>query len=88
MTIDQAMRLTEDMLWSAVTIAAPILLVALVVGLVISILQVVTQIQEMTLTFVPKIGAVVAIIFILGPWMLTILTTFATTVISNIPAYF
>ncbi|ABC30803.1 flagellar biosynthetic protein FliQ [Hahella chejuensis KCTC 2396] len=88
MNADLAMMLTEDMLWTAVLVAAPILIVSLVVGLIISILQVVTQIQEMTLTFVPKIGAVVAIIFVMGSWMLATLTLYAKNVIGNIPAYF
>ncbi|OZG74857.1 flagellar biosynthetic protein FliQ [Hahella sp. CCB-MM4] len=88
MTIDQAMQLTNDMLWAAIMISAPILGVAMVVGLVISIFQVITQIQEMTLTFVPKIAAVVVVLFILGPWMLATLTVFASTLIKNIPVYF
>jgi len=88
MNIDLAMMLTEDMLWTALLIAGPILAVALVVGLFISIIQVITQIQEMTLTFVPKLAAVAFIVIVLGPWMLMTLASFAKTLISNIPAYF
>jgi len=88
MTTDLAIALTSDMLWGAFSIAMPILAVALVVGLFVSLIQVVTQIQEMTLTFVPKILAVGATVLILGHWMLTTLVNYATGVISGIPAYF
>jgi flagellar biosynthetic protein FliQ len=70
MDADFAMRLLTDTLLAAVKMSAPILIVTLVVGLVISVLQVATQIQEMTLTFVPKIVAVVAVCLMLGGWML------------------
>ena len=85
---DLAVALVSDMLLTALFVAMPILGVALGVGLLISILQVVTQIQEMTLTFVPKILAVVAVLLVFGQWMLTSLTNYATALISNIPSYF
>ena len=88
MNQDLAVALFSDMLLTALTVALPILGVALGVGLVISILQVVTQIQEMTLTFVPKILAVVAVLLIFGNWMLTTLANYASTLIGNIPSYF
>ncbi|MDA9368085.1 flagellar biosynthetic protein FliQ [Flavobacteriaceae bacterium] len=88
MTTDLAMALTSDMLWGAFSIAMPILGVALAVGLFVSLIQVVTQIQEMTLTFVPKILAVGATVLILGHWMLTTLVNYATGAISGIPSYF
>ena len=88
MTIDLAMALASDTVWAAAKVSAPILMVALVIGLLISILQVATQIQEMTLTFVPKIIAVFFTLIILGHWMLVALTEFATTLIKNIPTYF
>lgn len=87
MTIDLAMALASDTLWAAAKVSAPVLIVALVVGLLISILQVATQIQEMTLTFVPKIIAVFFILVILGHWMLVVLTEFASNLIKNIPTY-
>lgn len=87
MSTDLAVFLVDEMLWTALKIGAPILGVALLVGLVISILQVVTSIQEMTLTFVPKILAIVFVLLVLGGWMLTVLTAYATQLISNIPSY-
>lgn len=85
MSTDFAINLISEMLWNAALISGPILGVALIVGLIVSILQVVTQIQEMTLTFVPKILAVAITIFILGSWMLTTLSSYATNLIKNIP---
>lgn len=72
MDSDFAIRLLTDTLLAAVKMSAPILLATLAVGLLISIVQVATQIQEMTLTFVPKIVAVVAVCLIAGGWMLSI----------------
>jgi len=85
---DLALELSKEMLWTAVLISAPILGLSMLVGLVISILQVVTQVQEMSLTFVPKILTAVLVIIAFGPWMLGKLLRFATTVIGNIPMYF
>lgn len=71
MDSDLAIRLLMDALLTAAKISAPILLASLAVGLLISIFQVVTQIQEMTLTFVPKLAIVVVICFAFGSWMLS-----------------
>ena len=88
MTSDLVIQLFSQLLWNAALIAAPVLLVTLVVGLVVSVLQVVTQIQEMSLTFVPKIVTVVATLILFDPWMLRKLLAYSSGVISNIPAYF
>jgi flagellar biosynthesis protein FliQ len=84
---DAAMALTSDMLWTAVLLAAPVIGVSTLVGLGVSILQVVTQIQESSLSFVPKLLAAVATLLLLGGWMLTTLSRYAIQVISNIPDY-
>ena len=70
MTEDTAIDLGVDAVMLALKIAMPILLVGLIVGFAISIFQAITQIQEMTLTFIPKILAMVAVMVIAGPWML------------------
>jgi flagellar biosynthesis protein FliQ len=88
MTTDFAMALTTEMLWTAILIAGPVLGLSMLVGLLISILQVVTQIQEMSLTFVPKIFTTAVTIIVLGPWMLGVLVNFARDLIGNIPQYF
>ena len=67
--------------------AGPILLVSLLVGLVISFFQAVTQIQEFTLTFVPKIIAVFVCFYLMLPWMARIVTQYTANVFENIPMY-
>ncbi len=67
------------------TISAPLLLTALLTGLVVSILQASTQINEMTLSFIPKILAIVAIGIALGPWMLNIFLDYMRTLFNSIP---
>lgn len=73
MDADTAMQLMAEMLFAAVKVSLPFLLAALAVGLAVSILQVVTQIQEMTLTFVPKLIVVVLVCLMLGGWMLSVM---------------
>jgi len=72
MDADVAMNLMAQTLLGALKVAAPVLVTALVVGLGISVLQVVTQVQEMTLTFVPKLIAVVLVCVLLGGWMVSV----------------
>jgi flagellar biosynthetic protein FliQ len=67
--------------------AGPVLLVSLLVGLVISFFQAVTQIQEFTLTFVPKIIAVFVCFYLMFPWMARTLTQYAVSVFENIPLF-
>jgi len=88
MSADFALALSSEMIWTGIYIAAPILGLALFVGLVVSIFQVVTQIQEMSLTFIPKIIAVALALVAFGPWMLRTLVEFSRALIGNIPGYF
>jgi flagellar biosynthesis protein FliQ len=85
---DVALTLTSDMLWTAVKIAAPLIGLTTLAGLLISILQVVTQIQESSLAFVPKLIVAVSVLLVLGGWMLTTLAHYASNLIGNIPSYF
>jgi flagellar biosynthetic protein FliQ len=85
---DVALKLVSQLLLTALLIAGPLLALTLLVGLVVSILQVVTQVQDMSLTFVPKILIAVLALVMFGPWMLRTLLTYATNLISNIPSYF
>ena len=66
-------------------VSGPLLVVALVVGLLVSILQAATQINEMTLSFIPKILAIFATLLLLGPWMLSTLVDYTQRLIMNIP---
>jgi flagellar biosynthetic protein FliQ len=66
-------------------IAGPMLLIALAVGLLIGIVQAATSINEMTLSFIPKLVALALVLYLFGSWQLTVLTDFATRLIKNIP---
>jgi len=83
MTIDLSLQLMGEMLLAALLITAPILLPVMLIGLAISILQVVTQVQEISLTFVPKIVTVFIAVVIFGPWMLRKLLAFAAAAITQ-----
>ncbi|MCD1600369.1 flagellar biosynthetic protein FliQ [Rheinheimera aquimaris] len=77
MTEDFVVSLMGHMFYTALKVSLPVLLSTLIAGVLISILQVVTQIQEMTLTFVPKLVIAVAVLGVAGAWMLSTLTEFA-----------
>lgn len=85
---DLALALSSEMLWTAIYVCAPVLGLSLLVGLAVSILQVVTQIQEVSLTFIPKILTVALTLMVFGSWMLAMLLGFARSTIGNIPNYF
>lgn len=72
-------------LWLAVLLAGPMLGAALAVGLFIGVIQAATQIQEMTLSFIPKLLILVVVLFVLGPWMLRIIVTFSQRLFMDIP---
>jgi flagellar biosynthetic protein FliQ len=80
-----ATDLLKLLMTNAVTLAAPILITAMVIGLAVSLFQSVTSIQEQTLTFVPKVLAIVALLIILMPWMLRTMMEFATGMIGKMP---
>lgn len=84
---DFIIALAKQALFVSLVITAPPVIIALIVGLVISIVQATTQIQESTLTFVPKLVAVVVTLAIAGPWMMVQLITFANAVLSSFPNY-
>ena len=85
MTPESVMAIGTEAMKVALALAAPLLLGALISGLVVSLLQAATQINEMTLSFIPKILAVVATIIIAGPWMLNLLLDYMRTLFSNLP---
>ena len=80
-----AAELLKTLMFQAVTLAAPVLLTAMIVGLFISLFQSVTSIQEQTLTFVPKALCIVALLVLLMPWMLRSLIEFTTAMIQKMP---
>ncbi|TAK32266.1 MAG: flagellar biosynthesis protein FliQ [Chloroflexota bacterium] len=78
-------RIGQDAFMTGLMVSAPILGVSLVIGLAIGVFQAVTQINEATLSFVPKILAIFAVVVLLGPWMLTVLLEFTTRLITSLP---
>lgn len=88
MSPDYALQLLGEMLWTGLLISAPLLAVTLAVGLLISVIQVVTQVQESSLTFIPKIIASVIVLVVCGPWMLKRLVAFSSGLIAGIPGHF
>jgi flagellar biosynthesis protein FliQ len=86
MTQDQAVGLMNQMLWQCMLVAGPILAAILVVGLIISIIQATTQLQEMTLSYVPKMVVAGLLLIMLGPWMIGRITQFAIYSIRMIPS--
>ena len=87
MTVDDISMITQNALFCVIKTAAPVLLVSLAVGLIVSIFQTVTSIQEQTLTFVPKVLSIFLTIMILGHWMLNNMTGFMTDLWSDFTMY-
>ena len=85
MNQDTVVNLASQAMSLALKIAGPLLLVALVIGLLVSIFQAVTQIQEQSLTLIPKIVGVAVVIVVLGPWMLGQLVAYTTALYASIP---
>jgi flagellar biosynthesis protein FliQ len=81
------MKLAKDAIWLILLVSAPALLLGLVIGLIVSVFQAVTSIQEMTLAMIPKILAVFVALLVCGPWSLRLLTSYAHQIIANIPNY-
>jgi len=82
---DTVVNLAAQAMSLALKIAGPLLLVALVIGLLVSIFQAVTQIQEQSLSLIPKIAGVAVVIVVLGPWMLGQLVAYTTALYTAIP---
>ncbi len=84
MDLGTAVNLIRSSVFQILVLSAPLLLVGLVVGLIVSIFQATTSIQEQTLTFVPKIAAILITLMFLGPWMLASLVNFTASLFSQI----
>ena len=86
-TQGDVITISKEAIYTIIITSAPLLLISLVVGLIISIFQTVTSIQEQTLTFVPKILAVFLGIMLVGPWMLNIMSDFMTRLWSDFSVF-
>ncbi|MBK7890246.1 MAG: flagellar biosynthesis protein FliQ [Bdellovibrionales bacterium] len=87
MTEELVMRLGQDALKTTAMVSAPLLGSALVVGLLVSIFQAITQINEATLTFVPKMIVIALVLVLAGPWMIDVITTYTTTLFEGISVF-
>jgi flagellar biosynthetic protein FliQ len=87
MTVEFVVGIMAEAIKTTLLVAAPVLIVGLIVGVAISLFQAVTQIQEMTLVFVPKIIAVLLVLIAALPWMISILLSFTHNLFVNIPTY-
>ena len=88
METTEVIAIGREAIWTVIYVAGPVLLIALTVGLTIGVLQAATSIQEMTLSFIPKLMALVAAMLIFGDWQLTILTEFFVKIFDLIPQVF
>jgi flagellar biosynthetic protein FliQ len=80
MNEDQVMQIAADAIKTTVMLAGPLLLTAMLIGVVVSVLQAITQINEATLTFIPKMVAVILVLAVMAPWMLEVLQTYAAEI--------
>lgn len=85
MSPEAVLEIGNQAMWIAVLLAAPVLLSALAIGLVIGMVQAATQIQEMTLSFIPKLLGVVGVLVVAGPWMLGLIVDWVRELILDIP---
>lgn len=87
MSGDLVVQMGQEALFIVMLVSAPMLGLGLIVGLMVSVFQATTSIQEQTLAFIPKIIAVFVSILIFGPWMLRIMVEYLTNVLVNLPSY-
>jgi flagellar biosynthetic protein FliQ len=87
MSVDLIIGMANEAIKVTLLLSAPMLIVGLVVGLIISIFKAVTQVQEMTLTFVPKIVAVMVALLVALPWMINLILSYTQNLFSSIPLY-
>lgn len=80
-----ALRIGQEALWTVLLVAAPVLGLSMLVGLLVSLFQATTQINEQTLAFVPKIVAVLAAGLFFGPWMMSTLVNYASRMLAMLP---
>ena len=85
MDLGFAIQIIRGGIFHILIVAAPALVTGLVVGLIVSIVQATTSIQEQTLTFVPKIAAILLAIFVMGPWMIRVVVQFTQNLFESIP---
>ena len=88
METTEVIGIGREAIWTVIYVAGPVLIIALSVGLIIGVFQAATSIQEMTLSFIPKLAALVAALLIFGDWQLTILSDMFISIFDMIPQIF
>ncbi len=86
--VESIIDVAKHLLWTCLVLSLPTLLTALVVGVVISLMQTVTSIQEMTLTFVPKLGAVVLVVALCMPWLIEFMTAYYEEIMAMFSSFY
>src|SRR6185312_13900660 len=84
MTEEMVMSIAAEAIKTTIYLAGPLLIAAMAIGIIVSVLQAITQINESTLTFIPKMVAVIIVLVIMGPWMLQTMQTYAADVFGNV----
>lgn len=87
MSQNQILYMAKEALITALMLGGPVLGISLLVGLLVSIFQAMTQIQEQTLSFIPKILAIVGVLIILGPWMLNVILTYTSNLFGSLATF-
>ncbi len=83
MSEDLVMTISGETLKTMMLVAGPMLIAAMVIGIIVSVLQAITQINEATLTFIPKMVAIILVLVIMAPWMLEVLQNYSTQIFGN-----
>jgi len=86
-TQNQVLYMAREAVGAVLLVGGPVLGVSLLVGLLVSIFQSMTQIQEQTLTFIPKVIAVAVVMLVLGPWMLSVLTAYTSNLLTQLATF-
>lgn len=85
MNVGYVIDLSREVVWTIVKVAAPLLIVSLIIGLIVSVLQTITSIQEQTLTFVPKFLAIMLVLVLFGGWMLNNVADLLVDIMAQVP---
>ena len=83
MTEEMVMNIASEAIKTTIFLAGPLLIAAMAIGILVSVLQAITQINESTLTFIPKMIAVIVVLVVMGPWMLETMQTYAASIFGN-----
>jgi flagellar biosynthetic protein FliQ len=87
MSEDIVMQIASETLKTMMLIAGPMLIAAMVIGIIVSVLQAITQINEATLTFIPKMIAIIVVLAVMAPWMMEVLQNYSSEIFGNFASW-